>query len=242
MKRIVMMVVVAALLAALSASAALAESAPAPIRGTNAGDALYGTSYADLIYGFGGADLIYGYSGRDVLYGGNENGWGDKILGGRWGDKIRGQGGDDALYGQRGRDNINGGRGNDLVVGGSARDILNGGPGFDQINAQDGGRDIIIMCGNERDKVYYDRGVDILRYCAGVSSDTAMSTSAASAAEAENLSTRKPPEDLFENSREVLVEHEGEEQCVPERELKSHLGHDDELINPSGCSASEQGR
>lgn len=236
MKRITIMVAVSALLAVFSAGAALAESDPAII-GTNSGDALYGTRHADLIYGFGGADLIYGYSGRDVLYGGNENGWGDKILGGRWGDKIRGQRGDDALYGQRGKDNINGGPGGDLVVGGPGRDVLNGGPGGDQINARDRNRDIIIMCGSEYDTVYYDRGIDILRYCEGQSIAAASTSNKASSAEAANLSTRKPPEDLFEHSGRVLVEHKDSEQCVPEKKLTGHLDHGDGILNPAGCTS-----
>ncbi|MGB3634214.1 MAG: calcium-binding protein [Rubrobacteraceae bacterium] len=242
MKRTLMAAMVAALLAVFSAGTALAESDPR-IYGTNNGDALYGTSGPDKIYGLGGADLIYGYAGRDVLYGGNEKGWGDKILGGSGPDKVRGQRGDDALYGQGGNDNVNGGAGGDLLVGGRGRDVLNGGPGFDRLNAQDGRRDIIIMCRNERDEVYYDRGLDVLRYCAGAARDT-LRTSAemvadtSSAADASNLSTRKPPGDLFENSREVLVKHEGSEQCVPEKELKNHVAHKDEIINATGCSTS----
>lgn len=245
MKRMVMIVVVAALLAALTAGVALAESVPADsastIRGTGAGDALYGTNKANKIYGYGGADLIYGYAGRDTLYGGNERGWGDKILGGSWGDKIRGQRGDDALYGQRGHDNINGGPGNDLIVGGHGRDVLNGGGWLDKIDARDGWRDVIIMCGNERDEVYYDWGLDVLRYCEGQSIAASSSSSEASDGHS-SLSTRKPPEDLFEHSGKVLVSHENEKQCVPEKELKNHLEHGDEVINPTGCSDSEKGR
>ena len=241
-RRTVVVAVVAALFATLSASAALAESTPAPIRGTSAGDALYGTQFKDTMYGLGGADLVYGYSGRDVIYGGSERGWGDKILGGSWGDKIRGQAGDDALYGQRGNDRVNGGRGADLLVGGAGRDTLNGGPGLDQINAQDGRRDIIIMCGNERDEVYYDRGVDVLRYCGEGQSTNAESMAATSSEAPEapnNLSTQKPPEDLFESTGKVLVEHEGDRQCVAEKELANHLDHGDEILNPAGCSTSK---
>ena len=219
------------------------QFAPAPIRGTNSGDALYGTQYPDKMYGLGGADLVYGYSGRDVIYGGSERGWGDKILGGSWGDKIRGQAGDDALYGQRGNDNVNGGRGADLLVGGAGRDTLNGGPGLDQINAQDGRRDIIIMCGNERDEVYYDRGIDVLRFCEGQSvAAESMSASGEAPEAATNLSTKKPPEALFENTGKVLIQHDGDEKCVPEKELESHLEHGDEILNPAGCSNSAQGR
>lgn len=241
MRRTIATAVVVALFAAGSAGAATAESYPEPIRGTGAGDALYGTRYADTMYGLGGADLVYGYSGRDTIYGGNEHGWGDKILGGSWKDKIRGQAGDDALYGQRGHDNINGGRGNDLLVGGKGRDTLNGGRGFDQINARDGWKDKIIMCGNEHDEVYYDRGLDILRYCEGESM-AAMSASGETKKAPSNLSAKKPPAGLFESTGKVLVEHDGKERCVPEKELKSHLGHEGKILNPAGCSNSAQGR
>lgn len=242
MKRMVMVAVVvavAALMSAFSAGAALAVSDPA-LRGTNVGEVLYGTQYPDLIYGFGGADLTYGFAGRDVIYGGHEYGWGDKILGGRSADKLRGQAGDDALYGQRGRDNLNGGPGNDLVVGGHGSDILSGGQGYDEIHAWDGRRDIIIMCGNEYDTVYYDEELDMLRYCLG-----AINTAADSATDAKNrsnLHAERPPKELFGHSRKVLFEHESDERCVPEKELKAHLKHDDEILNPAGCSSSEKGR
>ncbi len=246
MRRTMIVLVVTAILAALSAGVAMAESDPA-IRGTNAGDALYGTSYADLIYGFGGADLIYGYSGRDVLNGGNERGWGDKILGGSWGDKIRGQGGDDALYGQRGHDKIYGGAGHDLIVGGPGRDFLNGGPGFDQVNAQDGWRDVIVICGNRYDEIYYDRGLDVLRGCRTQSSADSSTSSevtnvSGSTASKANLISKKASEDLFAHTGKVLVKHEGSERCVPEKSLKSHADHGDDVVNPSGCSGSDQGR
>jgi hypothetical protein len=245
MRRIVMMVAVAMLLAVFSAEAALAESEPSTIRGTNAGDGLYGTPIADLMYGYGGADLIYGYAGRDVIYGGNENGWGDKILGGNGADKILGGGGDDGLYGQRGNDTINGGYGNDLLVGGYGSDTLNGGPGFDQINAQDGQKDTIVLCGNENDKIYYDRGLDVLRYCEATTSGAMTATTAGeSTTEAgkANLSTQTPPKGLFESTGKLLVGHKGEKQCVSERGLENHLRHGDEIINPAGCSSAEQGR
>ena len=235
MKRMIMMVMVAMLLAVLSAGTALAESDPA-IRGTNAGDALYGTSIADTIYGFGGADLIYGYADRDVLYGGNESGWGDKILGGGSADRILGQAGNDALYGQSGNDIINGGYGKDTLVGGYGSDLLNGGPGFDQINAQDGQKDTIVVCGNENDEIYYDKGIDALRYCEAATSGARVAASATTTDDEANLTTQAPPKGIFENTGKVLVEHKGKEQCVSEKDLEGHLDHGDALINPSGCA------
>ncbi len=40
----------------------------------------------------------------------------------------------------------------------------------------------------------------------------------------------------------VLVEHGGEELLIPEGELEGHLGHGDEIIDPTGRAAAEQGR
>ncbi|CAN5557609.1 hypothetical protein BH24ACT22_BH24ACT22_09530 [soil metagenome] len=237
MKRILTMATVAALLAVFSAGAALAESDPA-IRGTNAGEGLYGSRYNDLIYGYGGADLIYGYAGRDTIFGGSERGWGDKILGGGSSDKILGQAGDDALYGQRGNDKINGGRGHDVISGGPGRDILNGGPSTDRINAQDGRTDVIIVCRNERDKIFYDRGIDILRYCEGSYKASKTVSSEAPSSSSPNLTTQPAPVSLFGNSGKVLVEHGSSEQCISSKDLKAHAKHGDEIINPAGCSGS----
>ena len=240
-KRVLMVATMAALMAMFFGGTALAEGGPSTIRGTNAGDALYGTQIADTMYGYGGADLIYGYAGRDTIYGGNESGWGDKILGGGSNDRILGQGGGDALYGQGGNDVINGGYGNDILVGGGGSDVLNGGPGFDQINAQDGQRDTIIVCGNENDKIYYDKGLDVLRYCQASTSGTmtAMSVDEPATADKANLSTQTPPKSIFGNTGKVLIAHKSGEQCVAAKEVKSHTNHGDEIINPSGCSSAE---
>lgn len=236
-KRVFMVVTMAALTAMFFGGTALAESDTA-IRGTNTGDALYGTQIADIMYGYGGADLIYGYAGRDTIYGGNESGWGDKILGGGSKDKILGQAGDDALYGQGGNDVINGGYGKDTIVGGGGNDFINGGPGFDQINAQDGLKDTIVVCGNA-DKIYYDKGLDVLRYCEASTAGTMTAMSSESSGDKANLSTQKPPKSVFGNTGEVLVEHKGGERCVAEKDLKSHVKHGDEIIDPSGCFSTK---
>ena len=55
------------------------------------------------------------------------------------------------------------------------------------------------------------------------------------------LSAQRPPEGLFEPSGKVLVEHGGEELLVSERALEAHLGHGDEIIDPTG-RAAEEGR
>lgn len=238
MKRMVMMFSVAALMVALSATAALA----ATFYGTNYGDGLYGTKYADTIYGFGGADLIKGYGGADTLYGGNEPGWGDKILGGSANDRVLGQGGDDALYGQNGNDQVNGGYGNDLIVGGYGSDILSGGPGGDQINARDGQKDTILICNSGYDTIYYDKGLDVLQGCISPQGTASLSADEASRDGKVTLFTEQPPKGLFEHTGKVLVDHKGTEKCVAEKALQGHLEHGDEIVNSAGCSNAQEGR
>lgn len=227
MGRMIIVLSVSALMVALTASAAFAATK----YGTAAGDGLYGTPQADTIYGFGGADLVYGYGGADTLYGGNEVGFGDKILGGNANDRVLGQAGDDALYGESGDDTVNGGAGKDRVVGGLGGDILNGGFGSDLINARDGQKDTIVFCINE-DTVYYDARLDVLR-------DSCVSPqgTASKSASQSSLVAKQPPKGLFEHTGKVLVKHEDEEQCVAAKELKVHLKHGDEIVNPAGCSS-----
>lgn len=237
MRRTVVTLGISALMLSATAGAALADTTPK--YGTNAGDGLFGTSTVDKIYGLGGADLIYGYGGADFLYGGNEVGFGDKILGGNGNDRVAGQGGDDALYGGNGNDRVLGGYGGDLIVGGYGSDYLDSGPGSDQINAQDGQKDTIVIRETERDKVYYDKGLDeFLMYSTAAQSDAQSVSLSASKAEAEEveLSTAKPPSELFAHTGKVLVDHEGSEKCVSVKEVKAHVKHGDEIVNPAGCS------
>ncbi len=240
MGRMAKMSVVMMLMVALSAGAAFAATKS----GTNAGEALYGTPQADTIYAYGGADLVYAYGGKDLLYGGNEAGWGDKILGGTANDRLLGHKGHDALYGERGNDSVYGGYGDDRVVGGYGNDTLDGGPGADQINAQDGQKDTIVIRTGEGDVVYYDKGLDVLEVPVSPQGTAGESTglSAAEAAKKADLRTERPPEGLFEHTGKVLVEHEGEELLLSEKELKGHLGHGDEILDPTGRSGAEQGR
>ena len=190
-------------------------------RGTNAGEIIDGTAHSDTIYALGGPDLVRGYSERDFLYGGNEAGYGDKI--------------------------------DDELRGGLRNDILDGGPGADRTNAYDGEKDTIVVRLGEGDVVYYDKGLDVLV----VQSSTQRSTSMTAGEIGEKhqhqhqhhqhqhqqveLSAQRPPEGLFEPSGKVLVEHGGEELLVSERALEAHLGHGDEIIDPTG-RAAEEGR
>ena len=56
------------------------------------------------------------------------------------------------------------------------------------------------------------------------------------------LLAKRPPEGLFAHTGKVLVKHWGEELLVPEGELKGHLGHGDEIIDPTGRTEAEHGR
>jgi len=230
--------------AALSATMlalAAGTAAAATITGTPGGDALYGTPQADTIYGYGGADLLRGYGSADYLYGGSEDGFGDKVLGGTGADLILGQDGRDALYGEGGDDEVRGGNRNDLVEGGGGEDILDGGPGSDQINAHDGEKDTVVIRSGEYDTVYYDKGLDVLVSPAELSTsgqgrigEAAGSTATEAAKDRTELLAERPPEDLFEPHGKILVDHAGTRLLVPESELAGHLGHGDDLVDPTG--------
>ena len=225
---------------------AAGTAAAATITGTPGGDALYGTPQADTISGYGGADLLRGYGSADHLYGGSEAGWGDKVLGGSGTDLILGQDGRDALYGEGGDDEIRGGNRSDLVEGGSGEDILDGGPGSDQINARDGQKDTIVIRSGEYDTVYYDKGLDVLVTPAeapasaqGRIGEATGSTAIEATEDRTELLAERPPEDLFEPHGKVLIEHAGEELLVSEGALAGHLGHGDEIVDPTGRSQAQ---
>jgi hypothetical protein len=228
---------VAASLAMVVAGSGAALAATIP--GTNAGEVLRGTDRADTIHGYGGADLVYGKGGGDTVWGGNEAGFGDKVLGGTAADRLVGQQGDDALYGEGGSDTLEGQYGDDLIVGGTGEDTLYGGPGADEVNAQDGRRDVIDITGSgSGDVVYYDRGIDELV----TSSVEAASAAEAAEASGAELTAAKPPEGLFDPHTKVLVDHEGEKLLVAEKRVETHLGHGDEIIDPTGRAGEEGGR
>ena len=51
---------------------------------------------------------------------------------------------------------------------------------------------------------------------------------------------QRPPQGLFEPSGKILVEHEGERVLVSEKGLEGHLGHGDEIIDPTGRAAGAE--
>ena len=153
-------IVVAALMAAMLATAAPASAATptcngvtATIVGTNGNDTLIGTAGVDVIVGLDGRDRIYGLDGNDIICGGGSrdriwSGRGhDIVFGGDGDDRIKadqgkdqiwGEGGDDKISGQTGADLIVGGRGDDTLSGGFGDDVLQGGKGNDEIWGADG--------------------------------------------------------------------------------------------------------
>ena len=242
--RVIKVVAASVAMVVVGSGAALAATIP----GTSQGEALYGTPESDTIYGYGGADLIYGYGGSDTVFAGNEAGWGDKVLGGGASDRLVGQQGHDALYGEGGDDRLDGQKGDDRLVGGAGEDTLNAGPGADKVNARDGYRDVIELCGSgSSDVVYYDPGLDVLVAGCVAPESAAKQDAGVSAAEAKEatearLSTANPPESLFGHTGKILVEHEDKELLVAEDELDAHLGHGDEILDPTGRAAREAGR
>ncbi len=226
----------------LAAGAASAKTVP----GSNAGEVLHGSRNADTIHGYGGADMIYAYGGRDTVWGGNESGKGDKVLGASSSDHLIGQQGRDALYGDGGGDFIEGQYGNDLVAGGGGEDTLSGGPGADKVDARDGQKDTISIRFGEGDVVYYDKGLDVLE-ASTASREAAGENAGLTVAEAiesgkVRVVAQDPPEGLFTHTGKVLVEHEGEGLLVAEDELEDHVGHGDEVLDPTGRSGAEAGR
>jgi Ca2+-binding RTX toxin-like protein len=123
----IFLVCVAALVVALSASAAALDV----IRGTDGPDNLNGTAGADLIYGRGGNDIIRSHDGNDVVYVGRGN---DVVRGGPGNDAIYAGAGNDVVWPGAGADVQYGGPDNDILhalANDNQPDILNCGPGFD---------------------------------------------------------------------------------------------------------------
>jgi hypothetical protein len=212
MRRTLLFVATTVLAMLVACGVALAASVDCPTAsggycyGTNQGDALYGTPNVDREFGKGGSDLMYGYGDGDFMYGGDEAGVGDKMRGGNGPDLVNGQGG------------------NDIIYGGPGSDTLKTGRGSDRIEAKDGNKDFI-TCQGTNDLVIYDRGLDVLEGCGGVSAEPA-----------------QPPRPL-EPSTKVLVDHKGKKElCLPEAALNGHSKHGDKVLSWEGCSDTEGGR
>jgi Ca2+-binding RTX toxin-like protein len=157
MRRAVLMLVAAVLLAPLPASASptyfcLGEQAT--IVGTSGDDELRGTDSHDVIVGLGGRDKIYGFRGNDRiclgpgdppddlldLQTGSGGAGRDLIQGGNDPEYLGGGRGRDRIWAGGGGDHVSGGAGNDRIWGNRGRDRLDGGAGFDHVHGG-GGQD-----------------------------------------------------------------------------------------------------
>ena len=135
-----MVLVVGALLLALGAGVALAA-----LRiGNDGPNKLFGT-VGDGV----GQDTLLGYAGNDLLEGRSAA------------DQLSGDAGADRLYGQMG---------NDTLDGGGGRDVIYTGEGFDFVYARDGESDYINCNGEGNYRVLFDRGLDRIEGCPGISS------------------------------------------------------------------------
>jgi hypothetical protein len=168
----------------------------------------YGTPQGDALYGTPNVDRMYGYGTGDLMngYGGSDSMYGGNEAG--LGDKMSGG---------TGADLVNGQDGNDIIEGGPGPDTLKTGTGSDRVEAKDGTKDTI-TCRGSNDAVYYDRGLDVLEGCPNA------------------LTALPPTGSPFEPGTKTLVEHEGEEICLPEGALKAHLEHGDEVLSWTRCA------
>ena len=194
MKRLIVALGIATLLASAGASSVRADHDPAneclgatqTIRGTTGNDALVGTPGPDVIKGLAGDDTIDGGGGRDILCGEEGN---DVLLGGDDGDSLDGGLGDDRLDGGPGLDlaffrwstapvtaslvtNSATGEGTDTFValeglsGSRLNDVLSGDDG-DNILDGVGGDDVLLGQGGI-DGLDGDAGNDVLNGGPGI--------------------------------------------------------------------------
>jgi len=96
----------------------------------------------------GGYDRVYAGPGDDGSATPTSPSGGN---GGRENDRLFGGTGDDEMHGYLGNDFVEGGPGADELMGGGERDTL---------NAADGEADVLIDCGGNTDRVFYDVGID----------------------------------------------------------------------------------
>ena len=202
---------VALLLAAMGAALVLATGVAlaASIQCPNAANGVCnGTNAPDTLAGTNSVDTINGFGGDDAMYGYGAN---DTMNGGNesgYGDGIYGGLGNDRIYGQGG---------NDLIEGDYGNDYLDTGPGSDRVNAQDGYADTIVCGSSTADLVYHD-SIDTLTGC---SATTALS---------EEEAPGGPPEGLLTTHGKILVEHEGQNLCLPQSMVTVHLEHGDDIV------------
>jgi Ca2+-binding RTX toxin-like protein len=146
MRRTAIVLTVAALMVAFSASVAVAAS----FSGTEDRDVIEGTGKADVVSGLGGGDTLNGLGGRDTVRGGHGV---DEVSGGYGSDEVYGNAGGDFLI-----DAPDGNK--DHFYGGSGRDNV-------QVRDFPAVKDVV-YCGSGRDTAYVDKldkvnGCEIVR-------------------------------------------------------------------------------
>ena len=155
MRRLVSLVCVAAVTAALVGAATIAgarvrkcQGKRVTISGTSASERLKGTPGRDVIAGLGGNDVILGRTGADRICAGGGN------------DFVRAGGGDDLVQGHLGADILAGDAGHDVVEAGSGRDSVYGGEGKDTLRA--GGGNGVLYGNQGNDRLFGGDGFDTL--------------------------------------------------------------------------------
>jgi Ca2+-binding RTX toxin-like protein len=143
MRRTATVLLVAALMVGVFASAALAASS---LVGTDERDVISGTKQDEKILGLGGDDTLNGFGGKDIVRGGDGP------------DEMSGGYGADTIYGNAGNDNL-------IDAPDKDRDFLYGGMGNDLVQVRDfpAVKDVI-YCGPGTDTAYVDR-LDVTRNC-----------------------------------------------------------------------------
>lgn len=112
--------------------------------GGSGNDTLVSGTGNDTLFGGGGDDVITSENGADVLDGGSGN---DTINAGNDGDIVYGGTGDDSIIGGNSDDVIRGGAGNDTINGGNSKDTLM----FEATAADNGVDSITTEIGNNKD-------------------------------------------------------------------------------------------
>jgi Ca2+-binding RTX toxin-like protein len=168
MKRIIMLVVVALVMAATLAAGSGAALAVTK-QGGPGNDLILGTEGPDDLGGGFGSDSVIGLGANDVLGGGllGDNDPAEKSP--HRADRMIGGPGNDFMYGDLGADLILGGAGDDFLLDGEFRggasDLMFGGPGNDVLYPRNdpAGSDLI-MCGAGTDVAHVDRA-DVVVGC-----------------------------------------------------------------------------
>lgn len=161
MRRTVLVAAAVAIVLALAAGVALAQSFGDVGRGVTktCKTRCVGTQYPDTLIGTNNRNVIKGLGTHESAS------FGDKIEGHGGNDTLDGDQGGDLIEGGSGDDAVNGDSGNDQVIGGTGNDHISTGPGHDLVRAVDHQRDHIDCGESASDRVYYDRNLDILSDC-----------------------------------------------------------------------------